>query len=124
MKTTIFQILLVVLLLHIPSGLFGKSSNIQEDDYSATELVYLTFQAENGSFRQVTNMDGTITIYVKPYELINVNSILLNDSDVSLDLVKNHYTLPAITENSTLNISFERAATCQNPIEFSTITSN
>lgn len=124
MKTTFFQMLLLVLLFNIPDVLFGKISNIQEDDYSATEVVYLTFQAENGSFRQVSNMDGTITIYVKPYDIIKVNSILLNDSDVSLDLVKNHYTLPVLTENATLEITFERAATSQNRIEYSTITSN
>ncbi len=124
MKTTFFQVLLIVLLFNLPSGLFGKNANIQEEDYSATELVYLTFLADNGSFRQVTNQDGTITIYVKPYDVIKVNSILLNGSDVSLDLVKNHYTLPVLTENATLDISFERAATSQYPIEYSTVSSN
>ncbi len=99
MRTTYFQILFSFLLVCMPNVVSGKDVS--------PKRVYLTFQSENGSFKQVNEIDGTISIYFKILDIINVNSILLNGSDVTLELVKNHYSLPTLTENATLDITFE-----------------
>lgn len=105
MRTTYFQILMAFMLVCMPIAMYGKDVS--------PKRIYLTFQSDNGSFKQVTEIDGTISIYFKIYDLINVNSILLNGSDVTSELVKNHYSLPTLTENSTLDINFEIS-----PIDF------
>jgi hypothetical protein len=114
MNATAICILFAILFLYIPNGVFGK--------VVSPKLVYLTFQADNGSFRQVTEMDGTITIYLKQLDVIKVNTILLNGTDVTLKLVKNHFSLPELTKNTTLDITFEVAPTeiTYNTISFQT----
>jgi hypothetical protein len=101
MKAKSIPLLFAILLLCLPNELFAK------EVYPKT--VYLTFQAENGSFKQVNELDGTITIYFKTLDVINIHSILLNGSDVTTELVMNHYSLPALTKNTTLDITFEKA---------------
>lgn len=113
MKATVNHLLFVTLLFCLPIGMYGKEL--------PTKVVYLTLQADNGSFRQVTEMDGTITIYFKVLDLININSILLNGSDVTSELVKNKYTLPALTKNATLDISIENSPTDSNQIRYNTV---
>ena len=113
MKATVIQLLIVILLFCLPIGMFGKEL--------PSKVVYLTLQADNGSFRRVTEMDGTTTIYFKSLDLIHINTILLNGSDVTLELVKNQYTLPTITKNTTLDITFEKAPTDLNQIRYNTV---
>ena len=113
MKATVIQLLIVTLLFCLPIGMYGKEL--------PSNVVYLTLQADNGSFRQVKEMDGAITIYFKSLDLININTILLNGSDVTLELVKNQYTLPTITKNTTLDITFEKAPTDLNQIRYNTV---
>ena len=80
MKAIVIRILFFMLFLCIPTVMFGKEVS--------PKLVYLTFQSDNGSFRQVTELDGTITIYLKQLDVIKVNMILLNGSDVTFGLEK------------------------------------
>jgi len=103
MKAIVIRILFFMLFLCIPTVMFGKEVS--------PKLVYLTFQSDNGSFRQVTELDGTITIYLKQLDVIKVNMILLNGSDVTFGLEKNHFSLPALTKNATLDITFEDVPT-------------
>ena len=113
MKATVIHLLFVTLLFCLPIGMYGKEL--------PTKVVYLTLQADNGSFRQVIEMDGTITIYFKALDLINLNTILLNGSDVTSELVKNQYTLPVLTKNTTLDISIENSPTDSNQIRYNTV---
>lgn len=86
--------------------------------------VYLTVQAENGSLlRQLINNDGTITCIFKPSDVIRINSIMLNGSDVTYQLEGYKYTTPVLTENSTLEISFDSTATDLFQTKYNTITS-
>lgn len=83
--------------------------------------VYLTFQSDNGSFRQETELDGTICIYVMILDVINVNVILLNGLDVTTEMVQNHYALPTLSKNATLNITFENAPSPFNQKKYNTV---
>lgn len=71
---------------------------------------YLTLQAENGSIKQKFNEDGTITCIIKLGDVIRVSSIHLNGEDVTNQLEKNKLNLPALTENTTLEISFDETS--------------
>ena len=74
---------------------------------SKKTTFYLTFQAENGSIKQKFNENGTITCIIKQRDVIRVSSIVLNGDDVTNQLEKNKYTLPVLTQNSTLEITFD-----------------
>lgn len=107
MRSIVFQIILAILLFSLSNVMNGEKAMVKAEKMVSSKTIYLTLQADYGSFRQVTEIDGTNTIYFKPLDLINVNTILLNGSDVTSELVKNHFSLPALSKNSTLYITFE-----------------
>lgn len=78
--------------------------------------VCLTIQAENGSVKQKVNEDGTITCIIKTGDVIRVSSIVLNGADVMNQLEKNKLTLPLLTENTTLEITFDSTASYTQPV--------
>ena len=79
-----------------------------------TEIpIYLRIeQADNGSIKQLVKKGSIFTYIIEPAENWKVNTIMFNGSDVTSQLdAQNQYTTPAITENSTLSISFESTNT-------------
>jgi hypothetical protein len=86
---------------------FFVDANRHSDNEIYKPALMITAQAENGSFRQQVNKDGTITCIIKHTDVIRVNSIFFNGSDVTYKLVDNKYTTPVLTENSTLTICFD-----------------
>jgi hypothetical protein len=85
--------------------------------------ICLTVQAENGSIKQKFNEDGTITCIIKPGDVIRVTTIYLNGEDVTNQLEKNKLVLPVLTENTTLEISFEEKPLYIEPI-YNTVAMN
>jgi len=69
--------------------------------------VCLTLQAENGSIKQKRNADGTITCIIQPEDVIKVSSIVLNGMNITNQLENNKLTLPLLTQDSTLEVTFE-----------------
>lgn len=84
---------------------------------------YLTLQADNGSIKQKFNEDGTITCVIKLGDVIRVSSILLNGEDITNQLEKNKLKLPVLTENTTLEISFDEISAFVTTV-YNTITIN
>jgi hypothetical protein len=80
------------------------------------KAVCLTIQAENGSIKQQVNEDGTITCIIRTGDVIRVSSIVLNGEDVTNQMESNKFTLPLLTENTTLNITFDSIPTFTQPI--------
>ena len=78
--------------------------------------VCLTIQAENGSIKQRVNEDGTITCIIKTGDIIRVSSIVLNGEDIMNKLESNKLTLPLLTENTTLEITFDSIASYNQPV--------
>jgi len=95
-------LLIFLLALSLPIGAKTRTNNPVKNT-----RVCLTIQAENGSIKQKVNEDGTITCTIKPNDLIRVSSILLNGEDVTNQMEKNKLDLPLLTENATLEVSFE-----------------
>jgi hypothetical protein len=90
---------------------------------TSTAPVFLTVQAENGNIlRQLTNKDGTITCVFKPSDVIRINSIILNGSDVTYQLEGYKYTTPVLTKNSTLEINFDSVDNNSFQTRYNTIT--
>ena len=73
--------------------------------------VCLTLQAENGTIKQSLNEDGTISCIIKSVDVVRISSILLNGEDVMYMLEKNKLNLPYITQNSTLEVNFDKVPT-------------
>jgi len=86
-------------------------ANKQDKDVNFKASIYLTFQAENGNYKQLINDDGTFTCIIDPANVIRINSILFNGSDVTQELNGNQYTTPILIKNSTLDICFDSIAT-------------
>ena len=71
--------------------------------------IYLTIQqADKGKIRQQVNEGSIYSFVVEATEGWRVNTVAFNGVDVTNELdAENKYTTPTITENSTLNVSFE-----------------
>jgi len=78
--------------------------------------VCLTIQAENGSIKQKVNEDGTITCIFKTVDVIRVSSIVINGVDITNQIDYNVVTLPLLTENATLEITFDSPETFTQPV--------
>ncbi len=78
--------------------------------------VCLTIQAENGSIKQKLNEDGSITCIIKPSDVIRVSSIVINGQDITNRLEKNKFILSQLTENTTLEITFESSSQNIQPV--------
>lgn len=79
----------------------------QSKNVDKKSVVCLTVQAENGSIKQKTNKDGSITCIIKPDDVIRVSTILLNGEDITNQLEKNKFSIPLLTKNTTLEITFD-----------------
>jgi len=108
-RTLVLLVFLLVLYVFVdaktPTKVAGKKAQ-----------VCLTIQAENGSIKQKVNEDRTITCIIKTGDVIRVSSIVLNGEDVTNQLEKNKLTLSRLTENTTLEITFDSTATYTQPI--------
>jgi hypothetical protein len=101
-------LLLIVLLSGICFASAARNSVKSEKKKSA---VCLTVQAENGSVKQQTNEDGTITCVINKSDLIRITAILLNGEDVTCLLDNTKLNLPQLTKNATLEVQFEEYPT-------------
>lgn len=111
--------LLVLLALFLVISPFADAKTESKKTDKKT-IVCLTVQAENGSIKQKSNEDGTITCIIKPDDVIRVSTILLNGEDITNQLDKNKLTLPILTQNTTLEISFDSNTSNLQP-KFNTI---
>jgi len=99
--------ILVLSVVFLVVSLFADAKT-QSKKVDKKNFVCLTVQAENGSIKQKINKDGSITCIIKPNDVIRVSTILLNGEDITNQLEKNKFNLPLITENSTLEITFDQ----------------
>jgi len=107
------NLILLVFLLVLNTFVDAKT---QTKVASKKAPVCLTIQAENGSIRQKVNEDGTITCIIKTGDVIRVSSIVLNGEDMMNHLESNKLTLPLLTENTTLQITFDSTASYNQPV--------
>lgn len=109
MKT---NLIIIVLLLVLS---FSANAKPKSKVAKIKAPVCLTVQAENGSIKQKLNADGSITCIIKPGDVIRVSAIFLNGKDVTNLLEKNKLVLPLLTQNTTLEISFEEVPAFATP---------
>lgn len=100
------RILVLLVLFLVISTLADAKTQSKKVDKKTS--VCLTVQAENGSVKQKINIDGSITCIIKPDDLIRVSTILLNGEDITNQLEKNKLSLPLLTKNTTLEITFDQ----------------
>lgn len=81
---------------------------IESSDLGDTSIKLNITHAESGSFEFALAKGDIFKTTIKPAEGWQINSVTLNGKDVTNNIDENNqYITPALTENSTLNVSFE-----------------
>lgn len=101
MKRILVLLVFILVISHV------SDAKTQSKKLDKKNIVCLTVQAENGSIKQKINKDGSITCIIKPDDVIRVSTILLNGEDITNQLEKNKFSIPFLTKNATLEITFD-----------------
>lgn len=115
-STSFFPVIKSTCKVYVPHGSLAvyKAASYWKDFLSigyVTTTIYLSIKlADNGYLKQKVAMDSVFTCFLVANDGWKINTVLLNDMDVTASVDSSGlFTTPALTMNSTLNVSFERA---------------
>lgn len=108
----------------VPSGSLAayRAANYWKDfvqlGYAQIPSILLNIKlADNGFLKQKVTKDSTFTCYLVAAEGWKINTVLLNDSDVTSRMdTAGLFTTPPLTQHSTLSISFEQVMNSSNNV--------